>query len=107
MERLKVLSFLHASLIATISPCAVGSFVAVTLLLPSAIIFPSFTITLILFLVIGFSYSSSEPQEINTLLSAISNSFNISGWLFLVPIVVIVLIIHWSKTYIRHLKISF
>ena len=54
---------------------------------------PSFTITLIIFLVIGFSYTTSEAQDINVLLSAISNSFNISGWLFLVPILVIALII--------------
>ena len=54
---------------------------------------PSFTITLIIFLVIGFSYTTSEAQDINVLLSAISNSFNVSGWLFLVPILVIVLII--------------
>ena len=54
---------------------------------------PSFTITLIIFLVIGFSYTTSEAQDINVLLSVISNSFNISGWLFLVPILVIVLII--------------
>jgi NhaC family Na+:H+ antiporter len=54
---------------------------------------PSFAITLIIFLVIGFSYTTSEAQDINMLLSAISNSFNVSGWLFLVPILVIVLII--------------
>ena len=54
---------------------------------------PSFTITLIIFLVIGFSYTTSEAQDINVLLSAISNSFNISGWLFLVPVLVIALII--------------
>jgi NhaC family Na+:H+ antiporter len=54
---------------------------------------PSFAITLIIFLVIGFSYTASEAQDINVLLSAISNSFNISVWLFLVPVLVIVLII--------------
>ena len=54
---------------------------------------PSFTITLIIFLIIGFSYTITEVQDINVLLSAISDSYNISGWLFLVPILVIVLII--------------
>ena len=54
---------------------------------------PSFAITLIIFLVIGFTYITSGEQDINELLSAISNSFNVSGWLFLVPILVIVLII--------------
>ena len=54
---------------------------------------PSFTITLIIFLIIGFSYTITEVQDINILLAAISDSYNISGWLFLVPILVIVLII--------------
>jgi len=54
---------------------------------------PSFAITLIIFLVIGFTFETSGTQDINMLLSAISTSFNISGWLFLVPILVIALII--------------
>ena len=43
--RLKVLSLLHAFLIATISACAVGSFLFVTSLNPSDIISLFFTIT--------------------------------------------------------------
>ena len=54
---------------------------------------PSFAITLIIFLVIGVTYITSGEQDINELLLAISNSFNVSGWLFLVPILVIALII--------------
>ena len=54
---------------------------------------PSFVITLIIFLVIGFTFITSLEQDVNELLSAISNSFNVSGWLFLVPIFVIALII--------------
>ena len=54
---------------------------------------PSFIITLILFLIIGFNYSSTGEQNINDLLIALSKSFNVSGWLFLVPLLVIVLII--------------
>ena len=54
---------------------------------------PSFVITLIIFLVIGFTYTTSGSEDITELLSAITNSFNISGWLFLVPIFVIALII--------------
>jgi len=54
---------------------------------------PSFTITLVIFLVIGFTFETSGAQDINGLLSAISNSFNISAWLFLVPVLVIALII--------------
>ena len=54
---------------------------------------PSFIITLIIFLAIGFSYSSPELQDINSLLKAISGTFNVSGWLFIVPITVILFII--------------
>jgi NhaC family Na+:H+ antiporter len=53
---------------------------------------PSFAITIIIFLVIGFTYNSSGQKDINELLSAISNSFNVSGWLFFVPVLVIILI---------------
>jgi len=54
---------------------------------------PAFTVTILCFLFIGFSYSIEQPQDINVLLSAISNSFNVTIWLFLVPIIVIILII--------------
>ncbi len=54
---------------------------------------PSFIITLIIFLGIGFSYDVVATQNINNLLEAISSSFNISPWLFLVPVLVIALII--------------
>jgi len=55
---------------------------------------PSFVITLIIFLIIGFTYKVSGQQNINELLSAISNSCNINLWVFLVPITVLVLIIN-------------
>jgi len=54
---------------------------------------PSFTITLIIFLGIGFTYTTSGTQDISELLTAITNSFNVSGWLFLVPVLIIALII--------------
>ena len=55
---------------------------------------PSLVITLILFLVIGFSYSSGDKiQDIEPILTALSSSFNINLWLFIVPVVVIVLIV--------------
>lgn len=54
---------------------------------------PSFVITLIIFLIIGFTYTTSGTQDISELLTSISNSFNVSGWLFLIPVLVIVLII--------------
>ena len=54
---------------------------------------PSFAITLIIFLIIGFTYTTSGTQDISELLTAITNSFNVSGWLFLVPVLIIALII--------------
>jgi NhaC family Na+:H+ antiporter len=55
---------------------------------------PSMTITLIIFLLMGFSYGSNhEIQDIEPILTALSSSFNISLWLFIVPVVVIVMIV--------------
>ncbi|MEQ8712430.1 MAG: Na+/H+ antiporter NhaC [Cyclobacteriaceae bacterium] len=56
--------------------------------------FPSITISLILFLIIGFS-SGSDGAISNTavMLSAIESKFNITALLFIVPIVVVVLIV--------------
>ncbi len=55
---------------------------------------PSILITLIVFLVIGFFYNSGgQVGEIGVLKSAISSKFNISPWLFIVPIAVIILIV--------------
>ena len=54
---------------------------------------PSFIITLILFLVLGFQSDVSSAQNIDELLLVLSTSFNITPWLFLVPIMVILLII--------------
>ena len=55
---------------------------------------PSISITLIIFLIIGFTQSTSgtavETQEI---LDAISGQYYISGWLFVVPLVVVVMIV--------------
>lgn len=55
---------------------------------------PSITITLIIFLILGFS-SSSEGNMDSTagILTAIDSAFYISGWLFLVPIFMVVLIV--------------
>lgn len=55
---------------------------------------PSLTITLILFLIIGFNYGSeNEIHDIEPILEALSSSFNINLWLFIVPVVVVVLIV--------------
>lgn len=55
---------------------------------------PSLVITLLIFLAIGFSQSSeNEIQDIEPILTALSSSFNINMWLFIVPVIVIVLIV--------------
>ena len=54
---------------------------------------PSFIITLIIFLFIGLNISVESSENINVLLGTIENTFNINIYLFIVPIIVIVLII--------------
>ncbi len=55
---------------------------------------PSIVIALIVFLIVGFTGNSSGSLEEKALiLDAIDSRFNISGWLFIVPVVVIVLIV--------------
>ena len=56
--------------------------------------FPSITITLIIFLILGF-FNTAPETNVDTadVLNAITSKFHISGWLFIVPIVVIVLIV--------------
>ena len=55
---------------------------------------PSYVITLILFLFIGLSFENSQnTSDISNLLAAIEGGFNVSPWLFLVPVVVLLLII--------------
>jgi len=55
---------------------------------------PSFVISLIIFLFIGLSMDNTQnSDDITNLLMAIESSFNISPWLFLVPVIVLLLII--------------
>lgn len=55
---------------------------------------PTLVITLLIFLAIGFTYSSgNEIQDVEPILTALSSTFNINLWLFIVPIIVIVLIV--------------
>lgn len=56
--------------------------------------FPSITIAAILFLILGFtSNNSGNIEGIESLQAAIASKFEISLWLFLVPIAVVVLIV--------------
>jgi len=55
---------------------------------------PSFIIALTVFLVIGFTHQGAgDASKVELPQNIISSKFHISGWLFLVPIAVIVLII--------------
>ncbi len=55
---------------------------------------PSMTITLIIFLIIGFTGKHAEPAAgIDDVLAALDHAFNINGWLFIVPVVVIGMIV--------------
>ena len=55
---------------------------------------PTLLITLIIFLAMGFRYSdNSEIQDVQPILTALTDTFNINMWLFIVPGVVIWMII--------------
>ncbi len=54
---------------------------------------PTILITLFIFIIIGFSIDTSGTPQIGEQLEAIKEAFNISPWLFIVPILVIGLII--------------
>lgn len=55
---------------------------------------PSISIALIIFLILGFvSGSGGEVDQTQEILTAISSKFNVSGWLFIVPAVVVFLIV--------------
>jgi len=54
---------------------------------------PSIIFTLLVFFIIGFSLDTTTLNDSSSILGDLSSSFNISPWLFLVPIIVIFLII--------------
>jgi len=58
---------------------------------------PTFIITFILFLILGFNYANNNMEDPSALIASIKNTFHVSPILFLVPIVVIVLIFKKAK----------
>jgi NhaC family Na+:H+ antiporter len=54
---------------------------------------PSYIITLLLFIVLGLSVEVIGDANTNDLLNSITASFNVTPWLFLVPVIVIGLIV--------------
>ncbi|MFD2726369.1 Na+/H+ antiporter NhaC [Hyunsoonleella rubra] len=54
---------------------------------------PTVIVTLIIFIIIGFTVDTSGVPDTSSILTTIDTTFNISGWLFLVPLVLVVLIV--------------
>ena len=54
---------------------------------------PTISITLIIFIIIGLNLDISGETDTSAILSSIKSSFTISPWLFIVPLVVILLIV--------------
>ena len=54
---------------------------------------PTIVVTLIVFIILGFTIDTSGIADTSSLLKNISSTFNINGWLFIVPLVVIGLIV--------------
>ena len=54
---------------------------------------PTIIITLIIFIIIGFTLDTNGVADVDVLLTDVNKAFNISPWLFLVPVIVIALIV--------------
>jgi len=54
---------------------------------------PTYIVTLIFFIILGFVVEPHGAADTASMLSSIEASFNVTPWLFLVPIIVIVLIV--------------
>lgn len=54
---------------------------------------PTIVVTLLVFIIIGFTIDTTGTADTDAILGSIDKTFNISGWLFLVPLAVILLIL--------------
>ncbi|WP_420322737.1 Na+/H+ antiporter NhaC [Flagellimonas sp.] len=54
---------------------------------------PTISVTLVVFIILGFTIDTSGVADTESILKNISSSFNINGWLFIVPLVVIFMIV--------------
>lgn len=54
---------------------------------------PTILVTLLAFVIIGFSIETTGSPDVSDKLAAIDDAFNISPWLFVVPVIVIFLIV--------------
>ncbi len=58
---------------------------------------PSIVITLIIFTIIGLTRETTGSTDTQEILTAIEGAFNISAWLFIVPLIVILMIVRRTK----------
>jgi len=58
---------------------------------------PTIIITLIIFIIIGLTLDIKGTTDTSAILTSIEHSFNITPWLFLVPVIVILLIIRKTQ----------
>ncbi len=58
---------------------------------------PTYSITLLVFIILGLTHDARGVADTATLLSAIEGTFTISGWLMLVPLAVILLIVRKTR----------
>src|SRR5690606_18490199 len=54
---------------------------------------PTILITLIVFIIIGINLETKGVTDTHIILQALENSINVNPWLFIVPIIVLVLIV--------------
>jgi len=58
---------------------------------------PTISITLIVFIILGFTFDTTGSADTEAILNSIEESFHINGWLFLVPLAVILLIVRKTQ----------
>ncbi|WP_369048059.1 Na+/H+ antiporter NhaC [Tenacibaculum sp. UWU-22] len=58
---------------------------------------PSIILTLLIFIVLGFQFNTTNIQDSMVLKDSIQNTFNVTPMLFIVPIIVIIMIIKKAK----------
>lgn len=54
---------------------------------------PTISVTLLVFIIIGFTVDTSGVADTDAILNTIGSTFNINGWLFIVPLMVIFMIV--------------
>ncbi|CAM1351984.1 MULTISPECIES: Na+/H+ antiporter NhaC [Tenacibaculum] len=54
---------------------------------------PTFVVTIVFFIILGFTQTATGEADTQSMLVDIDKAFNISPWLFLVPVLVIILIV--------------